>query len=545
MSPVSEFMGYFLDFCARIWSWKERASRHLGVAGPVLVVAALTVVLAVGLLVPEDAEARLGGGQGFSSGRRSSGSSRSSGGSSGGGGDGGADLIFLLIWLLIEQPAIGVPVVLIVITIVVFRVLMGGSRGRKVTRTHHFDGAEDVLSALGRQLRDGPAATPGLAALKAADVGFSLPVFLDYAQLLHRRATEAAVQGTWEPLAPFVSVLARQQLEASMSGVDDVREVVAGGVQLTKIERDGERFVVRVVIQNSRRETREHRTSYVYLEEQWTLARLASATSKPPEDVARMGCPSCGSAIDTDRQGRCRVCETPIVEGLLQWRAETVVVPQRRRVEPPAVGFTSGGTEPGVHQPTVLDPDLGAQYRAFRGRHPGFTPEEFQRRVEGIYMDLQKAWSEARFETARPHVTDTLYQTLRFHLEQYAEHGLRNELRDVKLLRQEIVKVQMDAWYEAITVRVYGSMKDTMVDRTGKVVGGNTTTDRIFSEYWTFLRALGSGDTVHDTRSCPSCGAALDRVSQAGVCGYCDSKITTGRFDWVLSRIDQAEVYRG
>ena len=27
----------------------------------------------------------------------------------------------------------------------------------------------------------------------------------------------------------------------------------------------------------------------------------------------------------------------------------------------------------------------------------------------------------------------------------------------------------------------------------------------------------------------------LDRISQAGICGYCDSKITSGRFDWVLA----------
>jgi hypothetical protein len=31
----------------------------------------------------------------------------------------------------------------------------------------------------------------------------------------------------------------------------------------------------------------------------------------------------------------------------------------------------------------------------------------------------------------------------------------------------------------------------------------------------------------------------------AGVCGYCDAKITTGAFDWVLSRIEQDESYVG
>jgi hypothetical protein len=77
------------------------------------------------------------------------------------------------------------------------------------------------------------------------------------------------------------------------------------------------------------------------------------------------------------------------------------------------------------------------------------------------------------------------------------------------------------------------------------VVGGNKDRDRKFTEYWTFVRAIGSGDKSADPAHCPSCGAPLDKVNAAGKCGYCDTVITTGKFDWVLTRIDQAEVYRG
>ena len=185
--------------------------------------------------------------------------------------------------------------------------------------------------------------------------------------------------------------------------------------------------------------------------------------------------------------------------------------------------------------------------RVLDGRliHQYFLEAAFQRRVEGVYHALQSAWSDGRWEDARPYVTDTLYQTLRFYLEQYTEHGLKNRLGNVELQRQQVVKVQMDAWYEAVTVRIWGSMTDWVEDGNGKIVGGNKTANRQFSEYWTFLRAIGSGGETHDTHSCPSCGAPLDRVSQAGICGYCESKITTGKFDWVLSRIDQPAVYRG
>ena len=44
--------------------------------------------------------------------------------------------------------------------------------------------------------------------------------------------------------------------------------------------------------------------------------------------------------------------------------------------------------------------------------------------------------------------------------------------------------------------------------------------------------------------NCPNCGAPL-KVNNAGVCEFCGGKITSGEFDWVLSRIEQDESYAG
>jgi len=496
---------------------------------PLALLAAVAVAVAV--LVPWDASlARVGGGQTFSTGG-------SGGGSGGGNGGGEADLIFLLIWLAIEYPQVGVPLLLIAVTVIVVRTMMKG--GRKVRDYPD----EDLWSDRMHGHRGEPS---GLQHLREADPGFSMPVLLDYLQLLHRRATEAATTDDFAAILPFVSERARDQLAQTHQGIAQVREVVLGGLQIASVQRAGDRFVLTATYQGTRLERlADGSERRVFVEERWTLARLAAATSAEPESVTRMGCPSCGAAIDTDRAGACRACGTPIVEGLLQWRAETVELGSRRRIEPPKVGPTTGGAEPSVHAPTVIDPVLGRAWRDLRSRHPGFDPLGFQRRVEAIFLALQHAWDQGRWSDARPYVTDTLYQTLRFYVEQYAEHGLRNRQTDIALLRQEIVKVEVDAWFEAITVRIYGTSKDWVEDASGRVVGGNPKADRQYSEYWTFLRAIGSGDAVHDAHQCPSCGAPLDRISQAGICGYCDSKITSGQFDWVLSRIDQPQVYKG
>jgi predicted lipid-binding transport protein (Tim44 family) len=490
---------------------------------------ALLAALVFSLIPADLAWARVGGGQTFSTGN--------SGGGGGGGGGIDGDIFLFLLWLALNYPEVGIPTFIIAVLVIVARGWMKG--GRPAPRHVHFDPWTDPMHGHGSD-------QDGIALLRSADPGFSMPVLLDYLQLVHRRATEAAVSRRWDALTPFVSVHARERLNEQHQDITAVTEVVVGAVSVVGAQRESDRFLLDVRYHGTRLERHTNGSERrVYVEESWRFVRKVTATTAAPDQVTRMGCPSCGSAIDTDLSGACRACGTPIVDGLLQWRAEDAQLYARRTVDAPKVGPSEGGAEPSYHMPTRQAPDLSRHWREFRARHPGFDPQAFQARTQGIFLALQHAWSEGRWADARPYVTDTLYQTLRFMVEQYEQHGLRNRQTDIALLKQEIVKVEIDAWYEAITVRVYGTSKDWVEGPNGKIVGGNPKADRKFSEYWTFLRAIGSGDTLHDPTQCPSCGAPLDRISQAGVCGYCESKITSGQFDWVLSRIDQPQVYRG
>jgi len=228
--------------------------------------------------------------------------------------------------------------------------------------------------------------------------------------------------------------------------------------------------------------------------------------------------------------------------GQHQWAAISVDFGIRQSVRPPKVGLTQGGKEPSWDAPSAIDPALGKAFRALEARHPDFDVDTFHARVRVMFATLQDAWSSQQWDRARPYVTDTLFQTLRFWIEQYEEHGLVNRLDDIELDKIAFIRIQRDAWYEAITVRIWGRMKDYVVDKQGDVVGGNKNRQRLFSEYWTLLRSIGTGAACGDPLQCPSCGAALDQISQTGVCGYCETKITSGQFDWVLTRIDHAEL---
>jgi hypothetical protein len=80
------------------------------------------------------------------------------------------------------------------------------------------------------------------------------------------------------------------------------------------------------------------------------------------------------------------------------------------------------------------------------------------------------------------------------------------------------------------------------VNEAGEVVGGSRSEPRAYSEYWTLIRGSSRSGAPRAEPVCPNCGAGLN-INMAGQCAYCRAKVTTGEFDWVLSRIEQDEVY--
>ncbi len=499
--------------------------------GPTLV-RVLPVVL-LGLMLAGDAAARVGGGHSYGGGSRSSGRSGgfSGGGSSGGGGDG--DLIFFLIWLCIEHPMIGIPAVLVIAGFVVFRVQMqGGGRGpmRTIQRT--------------------PAPPPRPQSqgdlVKRVDPNFSEPLLIDFFQLVYVRGRTTPRSAPDTLLVPYFSASALEELARSR-GADGARDVIFGMTKLetARIDKQWTRLTLFVEC-NLTLTTKGGGESQRIRQERWTLRRRTGVLSPGPERMRSLSCPACGSTLEPSKKGRCPNCDSVRTGGEIQWEVVKLLVVHDRPLTAPELHL-GGGVEPGTRDPSVVAPDLAAKHRALVSRHPDWNDAAFRDRVRTVFGKLQAAWSAGKWETARPYQTDALFQVHRYWMERYATAGLRNKLDEIEVLKVDIVKVDQDAWYESITVRLWARMLDWTEDRAGKVVGGSKREARTFSEYWTFLRAVGAEqrEQPHDLDHCPSCGAPLDQVSMAGVCGYCDSKITGGDFDWVLSRIEQDDSYAG
>ncbi len=511
------------------------------------------MILAVigGLMMATEAAARVGGGQGYSGGS-SGGSSSSGGGYSGGGGSAEGDLIFFLIWLCFEHPVIGIPL-LIVVAVVMVKVK--GNEGTEGARyaSHH---DERVLPSWQGQANDlrrrVNARRRSLQTLHQQDPDFSESLFIDHVQLVYARAQTLRAEPGHPWLLEHLTPGAMSTLDSG-GRVDAVEDVIFGATHLDQVQVQSQWLLVKVGLETNYTEVNGGKRKDLLAKEVWTLRRRLGVRSPGPEGMRSLGCASCGSTLEVTSDGRCPNCEAVRSDGAIQWQVHGVER-QVQTLPPPRTQLGGGGPEAGVHAPTVVDPDLAVALRKLSARRPEFRSDAFKDRVRTVFLKLQEAWSEQRWELARPYETDSLFQVHRFWMERYRRYGLANRLGDVEVHTVEICKVTRDAWVETLTVRVHASMKDWMerLDAsgrpTGKVVGGDPHVARLFSEYWTFLRTVGSdtgeshGDGVH---SCPSCAAPLDQVSQTGVCGYCDSKITTGDYDWVLSRIEQDEAYVG
>jgi predicted lipid-binding transport protein (Tim44 family) len=207
--------------------------------------------------------------------------------------------------------------------------------------------------------------------------------------------------------------------------------------------------------------------------------------------------------------------------------------------------LTSDVPEVGTDAPTVVQRGFKEARAAFEKMNPNFQWGEFMERARLIFNELQTAWSTLDWERARPHETDNIFQMHRYWIEAYKREGMRNVLDDCRITSMQPAKITGDAFYNAITLRIGAEGYDYTIDPAGDVVAGSKRKKRRWTEYWTFIRNRNAKSLHSRTDlSCPNCGAPL-KVNVTGICEFCGGKVTSGEFDWVLSKIEQDESYAG
>jgi hypothetical protein len=490
--------------------------------------------------------ARVGGGQSYGGG---------SGGSGGGGGDAGAiiwilfQVVRVLIYLTIEYPIIGIPLDIIVIGGVIYFFARRGATVAKGVQVFTSTPSTSTQPG-GDYCRPTESVAREFQQLRKFDPNFSEIVFNDFAYALYGKAHEARGRGVaaLDEFSPYLSGPARNSLlQRTRRGLTEVKGIIVGSMRVTGVDgldtpmvRVGLLFETNYTeVLNVNGQTSE--TSF-YVRERWDLERKRDRLSLPPEKATALHCPRCGAPLQRDSIGACAYCKTKIDNGEFQWYVRNITL---LSAEDRGPLLTADVPEVGTDSGSVVQPNFPAISAAFEQNNPQFSWTSFQERARLIFNELQAAWSSLNWDRARPHETDNIFQMHQYWIDAYKRQGLRNIVDNLAIVAMQPVKIQEDAFYHAITVRIWAQGNDYTIDQSGRVVSGSKSRLRSWSEYWTFIRNKSAKPAAaHVDLNCPNCGAPL-KVNASGICEFCGGKITSGEFDWVLSKIEQDEAYSG
>jgi predicted lipid-binding transport protein (Tim44 family) len=399
-----------------------------------------------------------------------------------------------------------------------------------------------------------PGAPPArdLDAIRGLDPEFSVVLFEDFAYALYAKAHESrANRQQLDALAPYLSAEARAELASRPPAGAPVSGVVVGAMHAVDLRLPGDggpgpeaRPQVGLTLEFESNMTVGAGTGDAtqYVRERWRLVRDAGVRSRPPEAARSFHCPNCGAPFGPAGGDRCEYCGEVVSGGRFDW---SVVATEPLEIESRPPALTGTTPEVGADWPTVVHPAVGERWAELAQADPASGEEAIAARLQLIYRELNPAWTALDLAPVRGYVSDGLFDYLQYWIDAYRRQGLRNQLSDMRLTGWQLVKVIRDQHFDALTFRIWATGRDSTVRQaTGEVVGGNPHADRAYSEYWTLIRGAGVRGAPRTDKLCPNCGAPLD-VNMAGRCTHCDAKITSGEFDWVLSKIEQDESYSG
>jgi hypothetical protein len=489
--------------------------------------------LVVVALFANEIFARVGGGQSYGGG--------SHGGGGGGGGGALVYLVFrLLLWLTIEHPVIGIPVDIAVIALLIYWFAKPSKKSVSIASSS-ITAPDPVSTAVQQQNFQ-----KDFNQLRRFDPNFSEIIFIDFCYALYGRAHDARGRGAkaLDELSPYLSGAALNSLiQLNPPNLKSVDGIIVGAMQVVEVRGVDTPIVwITIEFEANYTEVIDGKQMTYYVRERWRLERKRDVLSPTPEQATALHCPRCGAPLQKDTNGACAFCDTKITSGEFQWYVGAIKTLSREARGPLLTGDVP---EVGTDYPTVAQPNFPAVRAAFEQNNPSFSWADFQARARMIFNELQEAWSTLKWERARPFETDNIFQMHRYWIEAYQRQGLRNALDQAQITGMQPVKIKVDTFYNSITLRIFAQGYDYTVDQNGKVVAGSNKSLRRWSEYWTFVRySKAKPAAARADLNCPNCGAPL-KVNATGICEFCGGKITSGEFDWVLSKIEQDESYRG
>lgn len=491
----------------------------------------LTIILLLLLVffpaLAETLYARPGGGHSYSGGG-------GGGGYSGGGGDGDLGIIILILAQL--PPQISIPLIIIIVAARVYQMNKNKKQGKTVSSTPTSQNVKTNNQNIENQINT----------LKNEDAYFSKILFLDFASSIYKKYFSLYGKQEFKNLAPFLPE-GEVEYSANAPVKQGFTEIVIGNIKISSLQFYPDIIGIAVDIDSNFSRTVNNKKTRYSVTERWYFNRKRGILSADPDKMHKLSCPNCGASSDFTDAGVCNSCNTFIEKGEMQWYLKNHKVLNQETLN--TSGITHYALEQGTNLPTVFQHNLQDNIAAFANRHKKdfeIWKNSFLNEVAATYFfKIYEAWSSNNLGKARNLLSDRLYESFMFWIQEYKSLNLTNRLEKISIKNIIFCSIESDKYYESITLRIYAEALDYVTDRNNKVVGGSNQNPRKFSEYWTFIRRSGVEKDSFDYDTCPSCGAPADKIGMAGVCEYCGTKISNGDFSWILAIITQDEVYTG
>jgi predicted lipid-binding transport protein (Tim44 family) len=202
-------------------------------------------------------------------------------------------------------------------------------------------------------------------------------------------------------------------------------------------------------------------------------------------------------------------------------------------------GQTFPGTDPPAVELSGWDGKT-AGLSAIKAHDPGFDQGAFEAAVQRVFFAVLEAWTRLKPALSQGVMAPVIWEQQRAEVEEYRRRGRRNQLEGLTLTNALIVGARSDPQFDTISVRMSARSADFDLDAGSPLVGGDREA-RDWIEDWVFqrpARVASAKDTGPVSQLCPNCGAPV-LVDVTTICPFCSAPVISGRFQWLLTRIDR------
>jgi uncharacterized tellurite resistance protein B-like protein len=486
--------------------------------GALALLAGAALVLFV---LPDAAWARAGGGQNF-------------GGGGSDGGDGFGQIIVFLIWLAIEYPAVGVP--LLIIAVVAFIIFGRKAKSVHTTRTIHRANVMVQKMASDGSLRS-------LDAMRQRDPGFSDQAFIGRASRAFTLLQEGWSNQDLSKVRAFISdgVRERFELQFDMQRAQGFRnrleDIAILSADVAAASSDRHFDTVHVRFQASMRDEDVHiqtgkvlrRTTSEPFTEYWTFLRRPGAKTLEKGGLIEGICPNCGADLQISDAGQCEFCHALVTSGQYDWVLTEIT--QASEWSPPAAAAV-----PGLEEMSAAD--------------PAFNMAHIEDRASVMFWRLMKTY----FHHDPSHLGSVALPELQAKVRSWlapSQDGWWSFYDEAAVgaieVRSIVARGGVPAAGEGgqerprdrINVLVTWSGIDAQRNARGEV--RRTGQKAIRPVIYVLVRnsgVLSVEKSGFRAAPCPTCGAPDEGASRGSACPYCGTLLNDGGRDWVLASIE-------